>query len=135
VYAAILNIRNPTSDNLGIYKIKNINLDEIIKILNDKKLNCLIDAGAFLVDYKPYDVIKQIIKETEYDYYVYIGISNTKYVIEFPDRTTDKHNKKIYPSDYIYNAEKTFIYYDNKHIVGIDIPQQYTMKGLVTINH
>jgi hypothetical protein len=47
--------------------------------------------------------------------------------------TVDGYNE-IY-NNQLYDTDKIFIYYDQKHTVGIDFKQPYKMHGLVTISN
>src|SRR5690606_6171343 len=60
--------------------------------------------------------------------FIFIDITDTVWIIE------KNQEPKIYQRQ-LYKTDEIFIYYDNKHIVGIDIVQPYFMNALVTINN
>src|SRR5690606_34959378 len=45
-----------------------------------------------------------------------------------------KRDSKPEKYDGITKYDNCFMFYDNKHIVGIDIKQNFSMKALVTVN-
>lgn len=106
------------------YIIKTIEeLTELETILLTNKYSVLIDAGAILKEYDNEKIAE------------YIGTNLNKNVI-YLDK---KSQKKIYLDkkhvNYIEGfTTDVFIYYDQKHTIGIDIIQPPIMKGLVTIS-
>lgn len=105
-------------------------LESISSSIREGKYDCLIDTGAFLREYSSYVVVMQIIEliGTKYDYFIYITSDDEKHIYDCANRKIIKFDEKI------YLLKNTFIYYDNQHTVGIDIKQNFIMKGLVTVN-
>jgi hypothetical protein len=108
-----------------------IDIDNIIEL--SSTYNVLIDSGAFLKRYTTLDVIK---KRFDFDnkpknkMYVYIDDNDNKmiYTNDGIIESIRKLGKEILPSN-------VFIYYDNKHIIGIDIQQPYILKGIATVSN
>jgi hypothetical protein len=103
---------------------KNNNIFDLIK-----QYDSLIDSGAFLLEYKSIDVIKKIKKILpEKKYFIFIDQNDKKmYYDRDKDSFMEYHNQ-------VFNQKDLFIYYDNKHIVGIDIKQPSELRGLVTVS-
>lgn len=101
--------------------------------------NALIDSGAFFRKYNSEQLVKKIVQVAidrdngDYKHRKYIYVKNKKkYVYEY----TEKGEELTYNySGEIYDTNEVFMYYDNKNIVGTDIPQPSIMNGLVTINY
>lgn len=109
-------------------------IEGIVNLLHKHSCMALIDVGAFFSNFTSDFVIKTIseIYQTKY------GIAKREYIYVDPE-----DNKKVLLNDsgkisyYEYDGlvhDEAFIFYDNKHIVGIDIKQPSLMKGLATIN-
>src|SRR5690606_17695258 len=94
----------------------------------DNKYQALIDAGAFFVNKTSREVIDVLMKEIKNKKFIFIDITDTVWIIE------KNQEPKIYQRQ-LYKTDEIFIYYDNKHIVGIDIVQPYFMNALVTIDN
>ena len=98
------------------------------------KIECLIDAGAFFSNYSIEDVINKIATiihdkyNVPYKEYIYIDSFDVKRVLTNDNGSIKitRYNNIVYPN--------AFIYYDNRHIIGIDIKQPANMLGVVTIN-
>lgn len=121
IYSAMLGItqNNDKKPKIMIYPDENNMFEQIIDILRKGNYDVLVDTGAFLREIKPIDVINRIMKIANHKTYAYIDENDiTKYI-----NTSNETNNSI------------FIYYDQKHTVGIDIPQPYNLKGLVTVNY
>jgi hypothetical protein len=117
---------------LVIYnKIRNLYEDvekSLIKYLFEKnnilKYDSLIDVGGFFIKKTVIEIVSNI-------YESFKGIKNIIYL-------NDNDEKMIYNGEENkYNGEinNIFIYYDNKHTIGIDFKQPYNMLGLITINY
>lgn len=102
-------------------------IDYIINRINTDKYDVIVDIGAFFIGANAEYIIRVIAEYTNFKYYVFIDENDTKWVY-------DKQIKFLYNEHMYYNKGELFIFYDNKHIVGIDIKQPYTLKGLATIN-
>ena len=111
-------------------------IEKIIEYMysTETKIECLIDAGAFFSNYSIEYVIKSIATLIHNEYhiewkeYIYIDSNDIKRLLTNKNGviTIQEYDGKIHPD--------AFIFYDNKHIVGIDIKQPAKMLGLVTIN-
>lgn len=112
VYAAILDLTNNNMSNGVAVLPKSEPEKKIIHDIIDNlgSTNCLIDAGGFLVDYTPEEVILEIVKKTKFKYYIYIDIKNTKYVIEKDNKTNT--TRKYNYTGITYSSQEVFIYYD-----------------------
>jgi len=111
-------------------KIEYVKLDsEILDIIISKlkNVNVLIDTGAFLREYSAKEVIVKIMEKINKKYFIYINEDDTKKVLM-------KNSEPVNYKNEIYPTEEVFMYYDNKHIVGQDIKQPFTLYGLATIN-
>lgn len=120
-FAVKSKIINNNVDNTGIFIQSDENL--ITDILNKiEKYDALIDVGALFKNYDNSEIAKLI---------------HTK--INRPVAfLTNNSIKKLYKNGQITDLsqvviENIFIYYDQKHTLGIDMPQQLKMSGLVTI--
>jgi hypothetical protein len=123
IYAAILNGKNNYVGN---------NIENIIKCIGRNTYDCFIDIGAILKDYSDIEILNHFIKafnekEFDKDNYIYIDDQNNKKVYNFK---TTKFSLYDESNDY----GKYFIYYDNKHIIGIDIKQPFNFKGLASLD-
>jgi hypothetical protein len=124
IYSAFLGTTQDNEFKPKIFSLENeIDKDNILKYIVDmiKKYNynALIDTGALLIEYKTDEVINNIIDATDYKTYMYIN-ENDK-IITVTKNNVDNNN--------------IFVYYDQKHTIGIDIAQPYILKGLVTVNY
>lgn len=99
----------------------------VIELINQYGYDVVIDAGAFFIGADAEYVTKVIAEYTEFKYYIFIDEKDTKWVY-------DRQNKIPYNENIDYKKGEIFIFYDNRHIVGIDIKQPYTLKGLATVN-
>jgi hypothetical protein len=121
MYSSILGITQKNKPQIISYD-SDINIDVLSNIVNfiiSNNFDVLIDTGAILRNIKPIDVINRIMKYNTHKTYVYI----------------DENDKPKYITSDDRNQGNLFIYYDQKHTIGIDILQPYEMKGLVTINY
>lgn len=133
--AVRLNIKG--SPEFRTYSFKITELNDIVKAMYEMDYNVLIDGGGLFKKYKIEDMIKLIYNELKR-----LDIGNSKKLHErkiiFPDNKNilkEFYNGKI--KDYsftIYNQDEVIMIYDNKHIVGIDIPQPFGLRGLCTLN-
>ncbi len=109
------------------YVDKNTPLQLLFDMILKNNYNVVVDVGAFFKDYTALEFVTQLAKYTgDKRKYIFIDENDTKQVYE---------NTKIYPyNNIVYPTEELFIYYDNKHIVGVDIKQPYHLKVVVTIS-
>lgn len=126
MYAALLGVYQV---DRSIHNFRRINmsiiLDPLIELIHMNQYQILIDAGAFLRLYKKDTIIETLSTRLE------------KHVIYIDELDTVRiyHNRKSTPfrlKD--ADLDKIFYYYDNKHVIGTDIPQPYKLKGLVTVS-
>lgn len=108
----------------NIYKKNTTDIFNIIHLYDS-----LIDSGAFLLEFKSIEVINKI-KEIliEKKYFIFIDENDTKM---YYNRVT---NDLLQYQNQVFDQKDVFIYYDNKHIVGIDIKQPSELKGIVTVS-
>jgi len=111
--------------------------------------DALIDAGAFLRNLSAYEVARLIhlfLKETHQQKKHVIYVDEHDRLYRFDDDSTDTssvHISKagvatgilIHPYNNEFVNEPLFLYYDHRHIVGIDIKQPFAMYGLTTVNY
>lgn len=133
VMAAMLNLIDDTLTNNVDQPLQFDTNDEnvlgrIITILKKNKYNSFIDCGAFLIKYTSNEVIHECANQLSFNYFVYIDYNDKKKVFNKSKKEFYDYNDEIYPTD------KLFIYYDNKHIIGIDIKQPFILSGLVSVN-
>ena len=83
--------------------------------------NCLVDIEGIFRDYDSKQVITQIknnqVVYKEWDF-IYIDTNDTKKIIK-----SDGKEENFYSLDYS-RVDKTFAYFSQRHIIGIDIPNQ-----------
>jgi len=103
-------------------------LKDTIKQLQENGCDVLIDTGAFFINVSSFDLIKNIAENLSKKYYIFIDQDDNKLIY---DKT--KKGTKIYDGKKM-EKDSVFIYYDQKHTVGIDIPQVYDLKGLATVS-
>lgn len=129
-YVAILNLLSENkNENLSDFIINPDSPDILEKITGFlKNYNSLIDNGAFLKNINTETVIDYFSKNLNYNYYIYIDKNDTKLIYN------KKINKISIYNQEIFETQDLFIYYDNRHVVGIDIKQPFYMKGLVTVD-
>jgi hypothetical protein len=105
-------------------------LDNVIENLIQNKYDSFIDQAGFFRNQKSDNIIMEISKKIKNKkYFIYITHDNIKKVY------IPEYNKIIDYNMEIYKQEDVFIYYDNKHVVGIDIKQPTILKGVVSINN
>jgi hypothetical protein len=103
-----------------------IDLLEKIKQSNGA-YSALIDGGGFFLKRTPLDVIREIKDSLGPDRTIlYIDNTGKRQIYNQKDGTSSPYNDDVFSN--------LFIYYDNKHCVGIDFKQPFEMKGLVTIS-
>jgi hypothetical protein len=117
-------------DNLktqDILKSDNI-LVNICNIVANNMYSSLIDSGAFLKDYEVSHVVAQLdsVLGKQIDYIIFLKSNSEKCIFSRITKEITSYTNKI--------INNCFIYYDNSHVVGIDIKQPSTMLGLVTIS-
>ena len=90
------------------------------------KYDSLIDVGGFFIRNSVINIVELIFDTFKnnniHRKIIYINKDNEKMIY---DGNYNKYNNEI---------DDIFIYYDNKHTIGIDFKQPYNMNGLVTIN-
>lgn len=91
------------------------------------KYDSLIDVGGFFIRKSVINVVELIFNTFKnndiYKKIIYINKDDEKMIY---DGNYNKYNNEI---------DNIFIYYDNKHTIGIDFKQPYNMVGFVTINN
>ncbi|AYV84305.1 MAG: hypothetical protein Hyperionvirus22_6 [Hyperionvirus sp.] len=105
-------------------------LGKIISIVVRDNYNVLIDIGAFLRKIGPLNFVKLLAGANEVyqrKKYIYIDHQGIKHVYYSGEQFLLGENA--------YPTEDVFIYYDNMHIVGIDVKQPYNLKALATVDH
>ncbi len=113
-----------------VHKIKSGNLlNEICKLINDKKYSAFIDTGSLLLKNNTLEVINFMRENiTEKKYFVYYNDNDKPIILE--------KNNKIKGRPYFVgsvNLNELFIYFDNKHCTGTDTKLSLNAKGLVSV--
>jgi hypothetical protein len=127
MYSAILGVTQNDNNKPRVHEMtaNNFNTPKtILKYFVDSVVNgkydAIIDTGAFLRNISSKDVIDSIIAaDNNHQTYIYIVDGIQIKIIKSDD-------KSLHP---------LFIYYDQRHTIGIDVKQPYVMKGLVTVNY
>ena len=135
-YVAILGLTN--NDN-KIHLLNNNNKDEnyediiaqqILKLIKANNYSVLIDSGAFFRNKTTDNIIEFLSTNLiTKKYFIYMDNESNKKIFNNETKTTTNYLGQV------FNNSELFIYYDNKHIVGIDIKQPFILKGLATINN
>ena len=111
---------------------------DIINILKEDKKNysVLIDVAAYFVGDRNIDVAKRILANTDYiSHVLFLDDDNNQVIIN-----KDNLDELIYVTrisqDYISSIKYLFVYFDQKHITGVDVKLiPLNAKGLVTIKY
>ena len=109
------------------------NINDIYELLKTNTYNALIDIGSYFVGYTNKQVSSELIK-IGYSKVVYLDESNDKMLME----KIDEHNNKVVSiEEYTQDPlEKLIVYFDQKHITGIDIKIiPFNARGLITIGY
>lgn len=105
-------------------------LNELINIINtNNNIRCLIDVGAFFINTSIdtiINIMSFLLDKQKFNKLIYIDYENNKKIIDMNTKI-DSEYKNTY-------HDKCFIFYSNKHIIGIDIKQPSVLTGLVTIS-
>lgn len=123
VYFALTGTYPKSENDIKYYD----DIDSIYKILKNKIYNCLIDIVALFKDYSNKDVILNILKLDIYKDFVgiYLDIKDN---IKITDIDGNERDFVMFPEKYI-------IFFSQRNIVGIDIPDQpNNMTGLAILN-
>ena len=117
--------------------LKDFNTKNYKEVDNTKlKYTALIDAGALLKDYTINDAVKILYKTINKDF-----DDDQKYYIVYVNKQQDKvkysiKNEKDEFEHFEFNSnERYFYYYDNSHIVGVDLLQNNNIHGLITMTY
>ena len=102
-------------------------LNYLFKETNIIHYDTLIDVGGFFIKTDVMSIVIKIYEsfkeKNKIKKIVYLNKDDEKMIY---DGNEKKYNNEI---------NDIFIYYDNKHTIGIDFKQPYKMRGLVTINN
>ena len=123
----------PNSENT-LYNLKKSNKvelddnDKIMKILKDNEYNCLIDVLGYFKDFSNKDIVTYIRDNIEkYSDFDLVYLDDNDNIMLY-----DGNNYLIFDK---FNNTKTFIFFSQKNIVGIDIKNQPILfRGLVIID-
>jgi hypothetical protein len=125
---AIHPLQKGNTEKLNIYVYTDNPIDNLLIILNKNIHRCLIDVGALFKSDTPINIAQKIdtIKDL-WRYTVFMDI-------------VDENKKKYFDTGKILDYKKStiftdFIYYDNSNIVGTDIEQSETARGIITIGN
>lgn len=119
------NISNDINkDSLNLEVDQHNILDNIIGKIIKEKYDSLIDVESFLLNNRSLDVAIKIVEYKVYDYVVFIDDDNVIYYVDM-----EKNVMKYFPE---LPNDNIFVYFDQKHITGIDIKQKTNKKALIT---
>ena len=121
----------------------NIEPNDILRLcslIEDGKLkyNALIDAGALLKNKSIINTVKDLYKciyselDKSIKYHIIFINENDEKMIYYKDITEKEQIKKF---TYLEEDINYFYYYDNQHIVGVDIKQPLNIYGLITMTY
>jgi hypothetical protein len=119
--------------NKKIYKFKNNEqnenekINQILSVIEN--YDALIDCGAFLKNFKNIEVATQICKIKNKCIFIDTDDNGNDITYIMKNNTVNKYNAKS------KMEQPIFIYYDNKHTVGVDIKQASLFNGLCTVNY
>jgi hypothetical protein len=106
-------------------------IDALLRRVVAQEYDALIDAGAYLLQATAYEVAVHLhaafCAAQHPRYVVYCDEQNVLRVVE-----SDGASTRVYRNEWALSPQ-LFIYYDQPHIVGVDVKQPYSMRGLVTI--
>lgn len=132
IYVAVLGLLNVKNSIIPLDESNNI-LGDVLDIVYNKKYNSVIDTGAILRNYNVNQILREIqsrYNNNKFDkrFVVYIDGTDTKLVLDLENQITFPYINQV------YSTNDLFIYYDNKHIIGIDIKQPFYLTGLATVD-
>ena len=127
-YSILRNDNNGEIEYINMTKDsdQNIILSDILNIIKDK-YDCFIDLHGLLRNKTSYDVAKKIAESFKHKIYVIFIDENDMIKVIENNTKIIKYERQVYPQGQL------FIYYDNKHTVGIDIKQPYELNGLLSV--
>jgi len=100
-------------------------LNELVKLIETKKYDSLIDVGSILIDTSSHEVAKYIIQNIK-------SIENVVYIDNYGQKKYIGKNLDSLSFNNGLNKNTMFVYFDQKNITGIDVKQKKTAKALVT---
>jgi hypothetical protein len=132
ITTAIYGCINKNIPNL-IYIEDNKLKTNILEYINTDGYDALIDCGAFLKQYKNIEVAEHVCKIHKQCIFIDTNLENNDivYILTLTDK---KYEIRIYDTSATME-QPIFIYYDNKHTVGVNIKQSINMRGLCTVGN
>lgn len=109
-------------------------VDAIMIILRNAKYYALIDIGAYFLGMTSEQVSQMLLKLDHVDHVLYLDKDDRQVIISKVDlpRVVVRAEKDVQIKD----REKLFVYYDQKHITGIDVKKMHLQaKGLVLLRY
>jgi hypothetical protein len=108
-------------------------LDALLDLVVREKHDVLIDAGAYLLRYTAEQVAFRLHArfQQQQSHTKHIVFCDTQNVLQL---VTSSTTVQPYRNEWAASSD-LFIYYDQPHIVGVDVKQPYSMRGLVTVAH
>jgi hypothetical protein len=100
----------------------------MLKYFMDNKYDVLIDAGAYFKSKMSLEVVKLIATNEYYKKKKIIYMDDKDNQMYYYNENTSSLSDDVDNNDIC-------IYYDHKHIVGIDVKQPLKLRGLTTINY
>jgi hypothetical protein len=110
--------------NTNLFVVEN-NIDIILSQCTKNKYQALIDNGALFSDYSNLKIAEKLSKV--YNNVMYFDDKNNLCVYS-------NNNSKLFNSDNHQIDDNTIVYFDNGHILGVDIRLPSTSRGLVTVS-
>ncbi|KAK0715578.1 hypothetical protein B0H67DRAFT_665770 [Lasiosphaeris hirsuta] len=109
---------------------KRLTEDKLLHKLKDSKIRVLIDAGAFILEMKNEDLVKEWLKiDYHADAAVYIGEDNRAWV-RYHGAKKPVH---LLATPYAENMENCLVYLDEAHTRGTDLKLPQEAKGALTL--
>ncbi len=126
--------RNGSTVNNHLQLLNNVDKKEkeLFKFLfeqkNIDKYNALIDVGGYILNTSVEKMVHTIYEYFDGNKKIYYVNQNGEKLIY------NGLNDIILYDNHLHKSDEIFIYYDNKHIIGIDFKQPLNMNGLVLIH-
>jgi hypothetical protein len=130
ILSSILGITTKKPDNFYYIKKDDDKMEEeLLQFIdrNIQKYQCIIDSGGLLLKISVNEMVEKIKRLLpKLDYILYVTNEDIRMCFDIKNSKHSIYNNEIY--------NNVFIYYDQKHCIGIDFKQPNSLHGIVTIN-
>lgn len=108
-------------------------IETVMLLLENKKYYALIDIGAYFLGMTSEQVAEMILGLDHVHHVLYLDKDDRQVIVSKADQNfTPRMEKDVQIKD----GEKLFVYYDQKHITGIDVKKMHLQaKGLVLLRY